>query len=71
MFHMPQGWELIIILGFGLLLFGKKLPEVGRGLGQSIVEFKKGLKGVQDDVEKAEREADKQVAKGNDPAQLT
>jgi len=44
-------WHLAIILVFGLLIFGKRLPEVGRGLGRSIVEFKKGLKGIDDDVE--------------------
>jgi len=49
-FGLPGGWEWIIILGFGLLLFGRRLPEVGRSLGQGIVEFKKGLKGVTDDV---------------------
>jgi len=32
------------------LLFGKRLPEVGKSLGKGIVEFKKGLKGIEDDV---------------------
>jgi len=36
----------LIILIIGLLIFGKRLPEVGRSLGQTIVEFKKGLSGV-------------------------
>ena len=43
----------IVILAIGLLLFGRRLPEVGRSLGQGIIEFKKGLKGVTDDVEQA------------------
>ena len=47
---MPSGFEWIIIAGIGLLIFGKRLPEVGRSLGKGIVEFKKGLKGVEDDV---------------------
>ncbi len=47
----PQGWEWLIIAGFGLLFFGKRLPEVGRSLGKGIVEFKRGLKGVGDDIE--------------------
>jgi sec-independent protein translocase protein TatA len=46
-------FEMILLGGLGLLLFGKRLPEVGRSLGQSIVEFKKGLKGVEDDAESA------------------
>jgi sec-independent protein translocase protein TatA len=52
-FGLPGGMEWIIILVIGLLLFGRRLPEVGRSLGQGIVEFKKGLKGVADEVEKA------------------
>ena len=43
--------ELIIILVIGVLLFGRKLPEVGRYLGKGIVEFKKGMAGLEDDVE--------------------
>jgi sec-independent protein translocase protein TatA len=45
--------ELIILAALGLLIFGRRLPEVGRGLGRSIVEFRKGLKGVEDEVEDA------------------
>ncbi len=43
--------EMIIILVIGVLLFGKRLPEVGRYLGKGIIEFKKGIKGLEDDVE--------------------
>lgn len=42
--------ELAIICIVGILLFGKRLPEVGRSLGRSIVEFKKGIKGVDDEL---------------------
>jgi sec-independent protein translocase protein TatA len=45
------GPELIVLLIIGILLFGRKLPEVGRYLGKGIVEFKKGIKGIEDDVE--------------------
>ncbi len=42
------GWELILILAVVLLLFGsKKLPELAKGLGQGIKEFKKSSR---DDV---------------------
>lgn len=41
--------ELAVILMVGLLLFGRKLPEVGRSLGKSIVEFKKGLQGIEEE----------------------
>src|SRR2546429_9490601 len=43
--------HLLILLGIGILIFGKRLPEVGRSLGKGIMEFKKGLKGLEDDVE--------------------
>ena len=49
-FGAPGPFEWIIIAGLGLLIFGKRLPEVGRSLGKGIVEFKKGLKGVEDEI---------------------
>ncbi|MFN7021644.1 MAG: twin-arginine translocase TatA/TatE family subunit [Phycisphaerales bacterium] len=50
--HMtPMSW--IILLALGLLLFGRRLPEVGRSLGKGIVEFKKGLAGVEEQVNEA------------------
>ena len=43
--------ELLVILLIVLLLFGaKRLPEIARGLGKSIQEFKKGVKDVERDV---------------------
>lgn len=35
--------ELLVILAIGILLFGKRLPEVGRSIGKGLLEFKKGL----------------------------
>jgi sec-independent protein translocase protein TatA len=43
--------EIIILLVIGVLLFGRKLPEVGRYLGKGIVEFKKGMKGLEDEID--------------------
>ena len=60
-FGLPGGAEWIIILVIGLLLFGRRLPEVGRSLGQSIVEFKKGLKNVSDEVEQASSQPGRQT----------
>ncbi len=48
---MPQGWEWLAIMLVALLLFGRKLPEVGRSLGRGIVEFKKGIKGIEEEIE--------------------
>ncbi len=39
----PQGAEWLVIMAFGLLIFGKRLPEVGKGIGEAIRNFKKGL----------------------------
>src|SRR5271154_6249486 len=43
--------EMLIVMGIAVLLFGKRLPEVGRSLGKGIVEFKKGLNGVADEFD--------------------
>jgi sec-independent protein translocase protein TatA len=42
--------ELIIFGTIALLLFGKRLPEVAKSLGKGIVEFKKGVRGIEDEV---------------------
>jgi sec-independent protein translocase protein TatA len=43
--------ELIMIMGIAFLVFGgKKLPEIGAGLGKGISSFKKGLREVEDNV---------------------
>ena len=45
--------EMMIIGMIALLLFGKRLPEVARSLGKGVTEFKKGIKGIEDEVEEA------------------
>jgi TatA/E family protein of Tat protein translocase len=42
-FNMPSGFEWIVIALALLLIFGRRLPEVMRGLGGSVREFKKGM----------------------------
>ena len=53
MFPMPGPFEMIVFGIIALLLFGKRLPEVARGLGKGIVEFKKGLRGIEEEVDTA------------------
>ena len=49
------GWgEVVLILAVVLLLFGaRKVPELARGLGQGIKEFKKATRDVQEDIQRA------------------
>jgi len=47
--------ELILIAGVGLLLFGSRLPEVGKGMARGIVEFKKGLRDVEAEVDQGSK----------------
>lgn len=44
----PQ--EMIIVGVVAVLLFGKRLPEVARSLGKGVVEFKKGISGIEEDL---------------------
>jgi sec-independent protein translocase protein TatA len=48
---MPGTTELIIIAVVALLIFGRRLPDVARSIGKSIVEFKKGIRDVKDDID--------------------
>jgi sec-independent protein translocase protein TatA len=52
--------ELLIVLVIALLVFGGRLPEVGRSLGRGLMEFKEGLKGVRADAEDLEEEDDEE-----------
>ncbi len=57
--------EILIILVIALLLFGpKKLPELGRSLGQSIREFKKGASEIREELEAVTRDEPVKPAQG-------
>jgi sec-independent protein translocase protein TatA len=51
---LTDPWTYLLAALVALLLFGKRLPEVGRSLGRGIAEFKKGLHEVQDEVMREE-----------------
>lgn len=53
----PGPFEMLILAGLGLLIFGKRLPEVGRSIGKTIVEFKKGMKEVESEIYEQDEEA--------------
>lgn len=51
---MLGGWEIVLILAVVLILFGaKKLPELAKGLGSGIKEFKKATRDVTDELNNA------------------
>ncbi len=54
-FGAPGPLEIAAILVIGLLLFGRRLPEVGRNVGRSIIEFKRGLRDVSNELEAESR----------------
>jgi sec-independent protein translocase protein TatA len=43
-------WELLIVAVVVLLLFGSRLPSVMRNLGRGVVEFKKGVAGIEEEL---------------------
>ena len=55
----PDLGHWLIVMMIVLLLFGNRLPSVMRSLGEGVVEFKKGLQGIEEDKEKSS--ADKKL----------
>jgi len=60
LFGSGLGWgEVVVLALLGVLIFGKRLPEVGKSIGKGIVEFKKGLSGIEDDLDTATKQPPK------------
>ncbi|MGD9719762.1 MAG: twin-arginine translocase TatA/TatE family subunit [Pirellulales bacterium] len=55
MFGFIGTWELVVVAIIILILFGSRLPTVMRSLGQGVVEFKKGVQGIEDDAENPQK----------------
>ncbi len=72
-FGATSPWHLLIVLVIVLLLFGNRLPSVMRSLGRGMVEFKKGMEGIEDesdDTGDAKGKAkDQETAKQKEPAE--
>ncbi len=64
---MPGPFELMIIGVIVLLLFGNRLPSAMRSMGRGIVEFKKGIQGIEDDVDNAVNNDNKPATKETTP----
>ncbi len=57
---LPGGWELIVIVLVIIVMFGgKKIPELAKGLGKGIKDFKEEMKDVSDDTVKTEESVKK------------
>ncbi len=55
--------EILLILLIILLLFGaKRLPEIAKGMGKSVKEFKKGMKDIEEDIKKEDDSEKKNLA---------
>ena len=59
--------EIAIVGGVMLLLFGNRLPSVMRSLGKSVTEFKKGVSGIEDDLDQAVTADTSSTKKPNPP----
>ncbi len=60
MFGNLGAGEIILIVLVVLLLFGaKKIPELARGIGKGMSEFKKGLKDVETEIKSADTDSKK------------
>ncbi len=63
-FGMPGGWEWIIVVLVVLIFFGaKRIPELARGLGKGIREFKDATKGIQNEIEEGVKDSPKESPK--------
>ena len=48
---LPGGYEVLVVGFVALLIFGNRLPGVMKSLGKSVTEFKKGVAGIEDDLD--------------------
>ena len=57
--------QLLMVLAIGLLVFGRKLPEMGKNIGKTIVEFKKGLNAATDELKADDKQETKELPDTN------
>lgn len=62
-FAFPGGWELVVIALVVVIFFGaKKIPEIARGFGKGIREFKDATKEIKSEIEEGGKESPKNQA---------
>src|SRR5690625_6511011 len=65
--QMPGGFELVIIVLVILLLFGaKRIPELARGLGQGIQEFRKASDDIKKEIDKGKEDIDQSTRRSEE-----
>ncbi len=63
-------WEILVILVVALIVFGPRLPEVAKSLGKGYMEFRKGLRSLESELEFGEADIDvSRPTDGSAPAQ--
>ncbi len=63
-FGMPGGWEWIVIGLFIVIFFGaKKIPEIARGFGKGIREFKDATKEIKQEINEGQKTEEKETSK--------
>jgi sec-independent protein translocase protein TatA len=69
---MPSGTELLLIFGIIVLLFGaKKIPDLAKGLGKGIKNFKQEMKEVDEIAEEAPKKVEKTETTASEEAPKT
>ncbi len=55
----PGPVEMVVVGVIGVLLFGHRLPKIARSVGSSLIEFKRGIREVEQDIAEIEAETSK------------
>lgn len=58
-----NGPTLIILVVLAVILFGRRLPEMGKSIGKSLKEFQKGMNGIEDEIDTASTSKPQEPAK--------
>jgi sec-independent protein translocase protein TatA len=66
-FGPPGMGEMVILAVVGVLVFGKRLPDVGKSMGKGILEFKKALSGVKNEIDDAGKPTPPETGPQNAP----
>lgn len=67
---MPNGPTLIVLCIIAVVLFGRRLPEIGRSLGKGIKEFQKGVGGIEDQITETVRPSEAAPPQLQPPARV-